>query len=73
MNWAEMQRDWKGVGSPLLKTHWTKLTDEDLQRIDGCRDELAACLRKLYGILEEEAERAICSFEKEVRFPGAVK
>ena len=57
----------------MLKTHWTKLTDEDLERIDGRRDELAAFLRRLYRDGEEEAERAICSFEKEVRFPGAVK
>ena len=73
MNWAEMQRHWQGVSSSLVKTYWTKLTDEDLQRIDGRRDELAACLRRLYGYPEEEAEQAICSFEKEVRFPGAVK
>ncbi len=72
MNWAELQRDWKGVGS-LLKSYWTKLTDEDLERIDGRRDQLVASLRRLYGFGEEEAERVICSFEKEVRFPGAVK
>jgi uncharacterized protein YjbJ (UPF0337 family) len=72
MNWAELQRDWKAAAA-LLQTYWTKLTDEDLERIDGRRDELAASLRRLYRYGEEEAERAICSFEKEVRFPGAVK
>ena len=72
MNWSELQRGWKGVGS-LLKTYWTRLTDEELDRIDGRRDELAASLRRLYRYGEDEAERAICSFEKEVRFPGAIK
>ncbi len=72
MNWKEMERDWKGMSS-LLTSYWTKLADEDLGRIDGRRDELAASLRRLYGYGEVEAERAICSFEKEVRFPGAVK
>lgn len=72
MNWPELQWDWKSLAS-LLKTYWTKVTDEDLERIDGRREELAACLRRRYGYREEEAERAICSFEKEVRFPGAVK
>ncbi len=72
MNWAELQRDWKGV-APLLKSYWTKLTDDDLAQIGGRRDGLAVSLRRLYGFGEEEAERAICSFEKEVRFPGAVK
>lgn len=73
MNWAEMQRGWKGASGSLLKSYWSKLTDEDLGRIDGRRDQLAACLRRLYGFGEEEAENAICAFEKEVRFPGAVK
>jgi uncharacterized protein YjbJ (UPF0337 family) len=72
MNWREVQWGWKGTAR-LLQTHWTKLTDEDLERIDAHRDELAKCLQRRYGYSAEEAERAICSFEKDVRFPGAVK
>ena len=72
MNWAELERDWNRVG-PLVKTHWPKLTDEAVQRAGGSRDRLAAALQATYGYDVEEAERAICSFEKEVRFPGAVK
>ena len=34
---------------------------------------MVASLQRLYGYGEEEAEGAIASFEKEVRFPGAVK
>jgi uncharacterized protein YjbJ (UPF0337 family) len=73
MNWTELQRDWRGGAGALLKTYWPKLTDGDLERIDGRREGLAAALRRLYGYGEQEAERAIASFEKEVRFPGAVK
>jgi hypothetical protein len=72
MNWAELQRDWRLAG-PLLKTHWPKLTDRDLEWIDCRRDKLAEALRRLYSFDEVEAERAIASFEKDVRFPGAVK
>ena len=72
MNWAELERDWRGV-SALVKTHWQKLTDEDVEQIGGRRDQLAAALRRVYGYGEEEAEHAIAAFEKEVRFPGAVK
>ena len=57
----------------LLKTYWTKLTDRDLERMDGRRDNLVASLQSLYSYGEEEAEGAIASFEKEVRLPGAVK
>ena len=72
MNWPELQRHWKGTSS-LLKTYWTKLTDRDLEEIDGRRDKLGASLQSLYSYGEEEAEGAIASFEKEARFPGAVK
>jgi len=72
MNWTELQRDWKGTSS-LLKTYWTKLTDRDLEEIDGRRDKLGASLQSLYSYGDEEAEAAIASFEKEVRFPGAVR
>jgi uncharacterized protein YjbJ (UPF0337 family) len=72
MNWAELQLDWKGTSS-LLRTYWTKLTDRDLEEIDGRRDKLRASLQSHYSYGEEEAEGAIASFEKEVRFPGAVK
>lgn len=72
MNWAELQWDWEGTSS-LLKTYWTKLTDRDLEQIAGRRDNLAASLQSLYSYGEEEAEGAIASFEKDVRFPGAVK
>ena len=72
MNWAELQLDWKGASS-LLKTYWTKLTDRDLEEIDGRRDKLRTSLQSLYSYGDEEAEGAIATFEKEVRFPGAVK
>ena len=72
MNWAELQLDWKGASS-LFKTYWTKLTDRDLEEIDGRRDKLRTSLQSLYSYGDEEAEGAIATFEKEVRFPGAVK
>lgn len=72
MNWPELQRNWKGASS-LLKTYCTKLTDRDLDKIDGRRDRLRASLQSLYSYGEEEAKGAIASFEEVVRYPGAVK
>lgn len=72
MNWTELQNDWKGASS-LLETYWTKLTDRDIEQINGRRDNLVATLQRLYSYGAEEAEEAIASFEKEVRFPGAMK
>jgi hypothetical protein len=72
MNWNEIQRDWDGMVS-LLKTQWPLLSDEDLQSVGGSREALARVLQRRYCLAPAEAEREICAFEKDVRFPGAVK
>jgi len=72
MNWSQLQFNWRGMTS-LVKTHWPKLSEDDVARIDGNRKALAAALRRLYGYREDEAENAVARFEKEVRFPGAAK
>jgi uncharacterized protein YjbJ (UPF0337 family) len=72
MNWSQLQFNWRGMTS-LVKTHWPKLTEDEVTRIDGNRTALAAALRRLYGYCEDEAEKAVVWFEKEVRFPGTAK
>lgn len=72
MNWTELKSDW-ATCAPMLATWWTKLTEPDLVRIDGCREKLAEVLGERYGYSKPEVERHICAFEKEVRRPGAVK
>ena len=72
MNWQEMECDWEALG-PLVTSRWPNLKTEDLNLIKGLRVELAAALRRRYGLTLEDAEREICAFEKDVRFPGAVK
>ena len=42
-----------------LRHNWAKLTDEDVTRINGRRDELAARLQERYGFARSEAEREI--------------
>jgi hypothetical protein len=72
MNWTEIQDKWAGM-CPLLRTQWPRLSDEDLERVRGNRAGLAGALVRRYGYGPEDAEQAICQFEKEARFPGAVK
>ena len=72
MNWTEIAADWPEK-KVLIESHWPGLTGVDLDRIDGDRGRLAEALRGRYGLGPEEAERAICVFEKECRRPGAVK
>lgn len=57
----------------LVYGHWPKLTNVVLDEIKGDRTELGRALQRHYGFTAGEAETAICEFEKDVRWPGAVK
>jgi hypothetical protein len=72
MNWSEIASQWPTMKS-LLAAYWPKLTDVDLARIDGKRDRLPEVLHDRYGLDATDAEAAVCTFEKDVRRPGAVK
>jgi uncharacterized protein YjbJ (UPF0337 family) len=49
------------------KEQWGKLTDDDLQEIDGRREVLVGKLQTRYGISHEEAERQVGTFESKRR------
>lgn len=58
MNWDQMKGNWKQMRGQV-KQKWGKLTDDDLDLIDGKRLELAGRLQERYGIAKDEAERQI--------------
>ncbi|MBA2711194.1 MAG: CsbD family protein [Tatlockia sp.] len=55
--WTEM----KGK----MKQQWGKLTDDDMDQIEGSSEELSGKLQKHYGYSKEEAEKAIEKFRDE--------
>ena len=58
MNWDQIQGQWKQYKGSA-KQQWGKLTDDDMDKIDGNKDILAGRLQEQYGIEKEEAERQI--------------
>ncbi len=46
---------------------WSQLTDSDLGRINGKRQELSGLLQEKYGFAKEKAELEIDRFLKEVK------
>jgi uncharacterized protein YjbJ (UPF0337 family) len=58
MNWDQIEGNWLHF-KDRLRHNWAKLTDEDVTRINGRRDELAARLQERYGFARSEAEREI--------------
>jgi len=47
---------WKQMKGQL-RSKWGKLTDDDLERIAGKRDQFAGVMQERYGIQKDEAER----------------
>jgi uncharacterized protein YjbJ (UPF0337 family) len=62
MNWDTMKGDWKQFKGKV-KEQWGQLTDDDLDRIEGKRDQLLGAVQKRYGIARDEAERQLKEFE----------
>ena len=58
MNKLEIKGDWNIIKGNL-KQKWAKLTDDDLQLIDGKQDELLGRIQKRTGESREAIEHAI--------------
>ncbi len=66
MNWDTVKGQWKQFRGQV-KEQWGKLTDDDLDRIEGKRDQLLGTVQKRYGIARDEAERQLREFEARKR------
>ncbi|MEK7321688.1 MAG: CsbD family protein [Pseudomonadota bacterium] len=62
MNWDQAKGNWKEIKGKI-KEQWGELTNDDLDIINGRRDQLLGSIQKNYGITIEEAERQIKEFE----------
>ena len=58
MNWDRVEGNWK-MFKGKVKEKWGKLTDDDLDRAAGKRDQLAGRIQERYGIAKDEADRQI--------------
>jgi uncharacterized protein YjbJ (UPF0337 family) len=63
MNWDEIEANWlKFKGE--IKERWGRLTDDDLDIINGRREQLLAEIQRKYAITEQEARQEIEEFLK---------
>jgi len=62
MNWDIAKGNWTQFKGKV-KQQWGKLTDDDLDRIEGQRDQLLGAVQTRYGIARDEAERQLKEFE----------
>ena len=61
MNWDQVQAQWKQL-SGQVRSKWGKLTDDDVTFIGGKKDSFVGKLQERYGLMKDDAERAIDEF-----------
>ena len=58
MNTLEVKGDWN-ITKGKLKQKWAKLTDHDLQYVEGKQEELFGRIQKATGETREAVEKAV--------------
>jgi uncharacterized protein YjbJ (UPF0337 family) len=63
MNEDVIKGKWRQIKGDVL-SKWGKLTDDDLDVIDGNREKLLGRIQESYGIARDEAEKQVKDWEK---------
>lgn len=63
MNWDVIEGNWAQYKGQV-KAQWGKLTDNHIVAIAGKRDQLAGHIQETYGVVHDEADQQIKSFQK---------
>lgn len=71
MNQNIFQGKWMEIKGQM-KQFWGKLTDDDLQQIEGNQEEIYGKLRKHYGYTQEQAKKAVQDFQKNCITKGSL-
>lgn len=64
MNREILSGQWKHLRGQV-KEQWGKLTDDDLDQVDGKFDQLVGSIQKRYGIARDDAEEQVDQFLQE--------
>ena len=58
MDWNRVEGNWKQAKG-RVKEQWGKLTDDDLDTINGQREQLEGKLQERYGYAKDQARKEI--------------
>jgi len=58
MEWNDVKRKWKQAKSKI-QSKWGKLTDDDLDLIDGRRDRLEGTIQQRYGFAPDHVRKEV--------------
>jgi uncharacterized protein YjbJ (UPF0337 family) len=63
MNQDIIKGKWAQLGGKLRQT-WGKLTDDDINQLEGHREYLVGRLQERYGIAKDKADAQVDAFER---------
>ena len=58
MNWDTIEGNWHQVKGKAIE-QWGKLTNDDIDRLDGKREQLIGRIQECYGVTRDEAEKQV--------------
>jgi uncharacterized protein YjbJ (UPF0337 family) len=58
MEWNQIEGNWKQFKGKI-KEHWADLTDDDLLKIEGNRDQLEGRLQARYGVAKDQVRKNV--------------
>lgn len=66
MNWDTIEGNWNQLRG-AVREKWGDLTDDDLDRIGGKREQFVGRLQERYGLMRDEAERQADDFVRDLK------
>ncbi len=58
MNWDQVSGNWQQFKGKV-REKWGDLTEDEVARLEGNRDQLVGRIQERYGIARDEAERQV--------------
>src|SRR5688500_6252198 len=72
VNWTQLEGRWQQVKGKF-RAQFGKLTDDDMQRLNGGKEQLIGALQARYGYEKDEAERQVQTFMDGLREPARAR
>lgn len=66
MNQDVIKGKWRQLKGDV-QAQWGKLTDDDMDVIDGNREKLLGRIQETYGIARDEAEKQVSKWERNIK------
>jgi uncharacterized protein YjbJ (UPF0337 family) len=67
MDWNRIEGNWKQVKGQV-KEKWGKLTDDELDKMNGRREQLEGKIQERYGIAKEQAKKDVDAWFNTVKW-----